>query len=160
MATVAELETQIVRLTSLVERMWPWFVAGGGGSSAFNELVDDRVSSLLVAGTNITLTYNDPANTLTVAASGGGGNSVSVTCDFGASFTDKAQTVVTGQAWVASDSEIVAQVKTPSGVDPDEVRLLDLRPVISDLVAGDGFTVTLYSEPEAKGTYDVMCVGV
>jgi hypothetical protein len=39
----------------------------------FSEAVDDRVSSLLVAGSNVTLTYNDAANTLTVAASGGGG---------------------------------------------------------------------------------------
>ncbi len=38
----------------------------------FSEAVDDRVSSLLVAGSNITLTYNDGANTLTVAATGGG----------------------------------------------------------------------------------------
>ena len=91
---------------------------------------------------------------------GGGGNSVTVACDFGASFTDKAQAVVTGQAWVAAGSEIVASVLTPSGVDPDEIRLLDLRPVISDLVPGTGFTVTLYSETEAKGTYNVMCVGV
>ena len=43
--------------------------------SDFSEAVDDRVSSLLVAGTNITLTYNDAANTLTVDASGGGGGS-------------------------------------------------------------------------------------
>lgn len=39
----------------------------------FSEAVDDRVAALLVAGTNITLTYNDGANTLTVDASGGGG---------------------------------------------------------------------------------------
>jgi len=38
--------------------------------SDFAEAVDDRVSSLLVAGSNVTLTYNDAANTLTVAASG------------------------------------------------------------------------------------------
>jgi hypothetical protein len=41
--------------------------------SDFSEAVDDRVASLLVAGTNITLTYDDPANTLTIDASGGGG---------------------------------------------------------------------------------------
>lgn len=41
--------------------------------SAFNELVDDRVASLLVAGSNVTLTYNDVAGTLTIASSGGGG---------------------------------------------------------------------------------------
>lgn len=33
----------------------------------FSEAVDDRVSSLVVAGTGITSTYNDVANTLTVA---------------------------------------------------------------------------------------------
>lgn len=37
-----------------------------------NERVDDRVAALLVAGTNITLTYNDGAGTLTIDSSGGG----------------------------------------------------------------------------------------
>lgn len=43
----------------------------------FSEAVDDEVATLLTAGTNITITYNDAANTLTVAASGGspGGSS-------------------------------------------------------------------------------------
>jgi hypothetical protein len=36
--------------------------------SDFSEAVDDRVAALLVAGANVTLTYNDGANTLTVAA--------------------------------------------------------------------------------------------
>lgn len=40
--------------------------------SNFNESVDDRVSSLLVAGSNITLTYDDTLNTLTIASAGGG----------------------------------------------------------------------------------------
>lgn len=40
--------------------------------SDFSEAVDDRVASLMVAGTGISLTYNDAANTLTVAATGGG----------------------------------------------------------------------------------------
>lgn len=39
--------------------------------SDFSEAVDDRVAALMVAGTNITLTYDDTANTLTVAAAGG-----------------------------------------------------------------------------------------
>ena len=34
----------------------------------FSEAVDDRVASLLVAGTNMTLTYDDVANTLTLDA--------------------------------------------------------------------------------------------
>jgi hypothetical protein len=40
----------------------------------FAEAVDDRVAALLVQGTNITLTYNDAANTLTINAAGGGGS--------------------------------------------------------------------------------------
>jgi hypothetical protein len=93
-------------------------------------------------------------------AGGGGGNSVAVPVDFGASFTDKAQAVVTGQAWVAAGSEIVAHLLTPAGADPDEMRLLDMRTVISDIVPGDGFTVTVYSETEAQGSYTVACIGV
>ena len=38
-----------------------------------NERVDDRVANLLVAGTNISLVYNDTANTLTINASNSGG---------------------------------------------------------------------------------------
>lgn len=38
----------------------------------FNESVDDRLSSVLVAGAGITLTYDDPSNTLTIANTGGG----------------------------------------------------------------------------------------
>ena len=41
----------------------------------FSEAVDDRVSALLVEGTNITLTYDDGSNTLTISSSGGGGSS-------------------------------------------------------------------------------------
>lgn len=38
--------------------------------SDFSEAVDDRVGALIVAGSGISVTYNDPLNTLTIAASG------------------------------------------------------------------------------------------
>lgn len=44
-------------------------------TSSLNENIDDRVANLLQAGSNITLTYNDTLGTLTIAASGGSGNS-------------------------------------------------------------------------------------
>lgn len=47
-------------------------LAGKVDSSSLSESIDDRVAALLVAGTNITLTYNDASNTLTVSSSGGG----------------------------------------------------------------------------------------
>jgi hypothetical protein len=39
---------------------------------AFDESVDDRVAALLAEGTNITITYNDELNTLTIASTAGG----------------------------------------------------------------------------------------
>ena len=62
-------------------------------------------------------------------------------------------------AQLRANSELAAQVLTPSGTDPDEMYLLGMRVEISDIVAGDGFTVTVYSEAEASGTYTVMVVG-
>lgn len=41
------------------------------------ERVDDRVNALLQAGTNVSLVYNDLANTLTINATGGGGGGAS-----------------------------------------------------------------------------------
>lgn len=56
-----------------------------------DERVDDRVSNLLVAGTNVVLTYNDVGNTLTIDASsqyptGGGSDEI---------FWENGQTVTT-----------------------------------------------------------------
>jgi hypothetical protein len=43
-----------------------------------SETIDDRVASLLVAGSNVSISYNDVANTLTISASGGGGGGGSI----------------------------------------------------------------------------------
>lgn len=136
-------------------------IAVAGQSDVVAESATDTLT--LVAGANVTLTTNAASDTITIAASGGGGgsgNAVAAVMNFGGTFTDKAQTVVTGQAWVAAGSKIVADVLTPAGVDPDEMYLLNFRPVISDIVAGTGFTVTLYSEAHATGNYTVNCIGV
>ncbi len=45
----------------------------GGGGGLTTEQVDDRVAALLVEGSNITLTYDDGAGTLTIDAAGGAG---------------------------------------------------------------------------------------
>lgn len=91
---------------------------------------------------------------------GGGSNSVTTTVTFTPGFSDKAAVVVTGQTWVTATSEIVAHVRTPTGTDVDEMYLLDFRVVISNLVVGIGFTITVYTEVEATGSYDIMCIGV
>jgi hypothetical protein len=51
-------------------------LSGKVNTGDLSELIDDRVSNLLVAGSNITLTYDDVSGTLTIASgSSGGGNS-------------------------------------------------------------------------------------
>ena len=38
-----------------------------------NEVIDDRVAQILTAGANVSIVYNDAANTITISATGGGG---------------------------------------------------------------------------------------
>lgn len=52
-----------------------WAASSGGLTQ---EQVEDAVAALLVAGSNITLTYNDATPSLTIDAAGGGGGSGSV----------------------------------------------------------------------------------
>lgn len=135
----------------------PWEGGGGGGGGGLTaEQVMDTIAAMLAAGNGVSLTYNDAGDSLTVASNT---YSIRVTVDFGAGWSDKAQTVVTGQTWVTANSELTAQVLTPSGTDPDEMYLLGMRVEISDIVAGDGFTITVYSEAEASGTYTVLVIG-
>lgn len=90
---------------------------------------------------------------------GGSGNSFSGVVDFGVDFTDKASVVIAA-AWVSAlNTPLSVMVLPKNGEDADELYLLDLKPKISDIVPGVGFTVTVYSEPEAKGDYYVVGLG-
>lgn len=68
------------RITDIVNEGEALGVVGGVAASLprglLTEEVDDRVAALLTAGSNVTLTYDDVAGTLTIAASGGGGVAV------------------------------------------------------------------------------------
>lgn len=145
--TTAENELTESELNALMES-----ARSGSIAQALGELAK-AVDGLAMAP--VAIPYIAPTVT-----PGGSGNAVNVVCDFGASFTDKAQTVVTGEAWVTGTSVLNAEVLTNSGTDPDEMFLLGIRAVVSDIVPGDGFTITLYSEAEARGTYTVMVSGV
>jgi hypothetical protein len=79
----------------------------------FSEAVDDRVAALLVAGTNVTLSYNDAANTLTVNASGGGGGGAPTTADYLVRTADaglSAERVVTDSTTVTANWGTSGQV--------------------------------------------------
>ena len=59
------------------------------------EAVDDRVAALLVAGANVTLNYNDAANSLTIASTASGGGAGTVTSTSVVSANGLAGTVAT-----------------------------------------------------------------
>lgn len=125
----------------------------------FSEAVDDRVASLLVAGTNITLSYNDVANTLTIAASDGGGGSVvsgSATIDFGA--YGYATKVSVADTLVTATSKILVSLASPaSGRDDDE---LEFNPICVAAIAkaGVGFDIYATAPIGADGQFNVNYV--
>lgn len=68
---------------------------GAATISDFSEAVDDRVATLLTAGSNITLNYNDATNTLTISAAGAGGGATLADGDYGGVIVSGTGTVIT-----------------------------------------------------------------
>lgn len=91
----------------------------------FAEAVDDRVASLLVAGSNVTLTYNDGAGTLTIAATGGGGGGGSELTD--TSVKTSNYTAASGERVLVDPSALTAgdmTITLPSTAAPCAVVLV------------------------------------
>jgi hypothetical protein len=109
--------------------------------SDFSEAVDDRVGALLVAGVNVTLTYNDAGNQLTIAAAGGAGGSVL-----------SGAATITMDSDPFNDTEVVAAVGVTAGkrvflslgehldTDENDPELLDLSS-LSGVAGLDQITV-------------------
>lgn len=115
-----------------------------------SETIDDRVGTLLVAGTNVTLTYNDGAGTLTVASAAGShthtasditdfteavddrvGSLIVAGTGIGVSYNDGAGTFTIS---IASHTHTASQVTDFSEAVDDRVAAL--------LVAGSNVTLT------------------
>lgn len=114
----------------------------------WNEAVDDRVAALLVEGTNITLTYNDASNTLTIAAAGGG--TVGGTGTAGRLMQ-----------WAAggANAENSTQIKTGAGVltlSVASTQTLTISGSSGGTLALGGFTLTLTGSLSSDaGTLDL-----
>jgi hypothetical protein len=73
MSVEAVISTQVIDTTTVGRSIMTAANAAAVRSAIdFAEAVDDEVATLLTAGTNITITYNDAANTLTIASTAGG----------------------------------------------------------------------------------------
>ena len=78
-------------------------VAEGTNLYFTDERVDDRVGSLLQAGTNITLNYDDTANTLTISATAGAGGITTVQ-EEGSNLTNRSTINFIGGGITAADN--------------------------------------------------------
>jgi hypothetical protein len=107
----------------------------------FSEAVDDRVGALLVAGSNVTLNYNDAAGSLTINAAGGGTPLTD---------GDKGDIVVSasGATWLFDSSVVTAAAKTVL----DDASVGAMRTTLGAVnIAGDTMTGPL----KVTGTLDV-----
>ncbi len=98
------------------------------------ENIQDEVNNLLVAGTNITLTYNDVANSLTIDSTGGGGGGATALEDL----TNVSSTAPsTGQVlkWAGSEWAPAADATGGGG---SGIALTDLSVGTEGTASGDG----------------------
>jgi hypothetical protein len=117
----------------------------------FSEATDDRVAALLVAGTNVTLTYDDTLNKLTVDAAGGGGGGASVTISDTAPSSPMA-----GNLWWESDTGIL-YIYYNDGTSSQWVSVSGGNSITSDLyVAKTGDTMTGPLTLQSADPYIVM----
>lgn len=141
----------------------------------FSEAVDDRVASLLTAGTNVTLTYNDGAGTLTIDAAGGSGLSDG---DYGDISVSSSGTVISIDADVVTYAKMqnvsaTARVlgrKTAGSGDVEELNKTDLNTLFeqgsailgSDILVDNGVfadVTGLSFTADANGLYLVDVYG-
>ena len=104
----------------------------------FAEDVDDRVASLLVAGANITLTYNDVANTLTITAASGSGTVTSVGLSMPSIFSVSGSPVTTSGTLTAALATQLANLifagPTTGAAATPTFRALDLADFSANLL--------------------------
>jgi hypothetical protein len=121
--------------------------------SDFSEAVDDRVSNLLVAGTNITLSYNDTAGTLTINSSlaGGGGSGYATIQEEGTALTARGVLNFVGSGFTAADDG----ANTRTNVTLDSV----LNTLAGKSFSGTGSIVLATSPTLATPTFSGTAVG-
>lgn len=96
------------------------------------EVIDDRVAALLVAGSGITITYNDTSGTLTLAATGGSSTATVAVVDSGQTGYD----IVSANAGKAV--RLSAATATTAYLYPNSAQAMDVGAVISVRQVGAG----------------------
>jgi hypothetical protein len=126
--------------------------------SDFAEAVDDRVSTLLVPGTNVTLNYNDVSNTLTINATGSGGGSGTTVINGTATVTVNSSLPQGAFEWseavvatgVTATSKVWISLGATTDDDENTPELLDIV-TMSAIPSTDSLLITLTFEELTEG---------
>jgi len=111
-----------------------------------NERVDDRVNALLVAGTNITTTYDDANGTYTINSSGKTQEEIE----------DIVNGLVVGGTNITSTYDDAAGTLTLAGLSDGDVRgLFSAGGDLSYNSSTGAFSVTTYTDADARGAISV-----
>jgi len=111
-----------------------------------NERVDDRVNALLVAGTNITTTYDDANGTYTINSSGKTQEEIE----------DIVNGLVVGGTNITSTYDDAAGTLTLAGLSDGDVRgLFSAGGDLSYNSSTGAFSVTTYTDTDARGAISV-----
>lgn len=123
------------------------------GVTDFSEAVDDRVSNLIVAGTNITLAYNDTAGTLTINSTlaGGGGSGYATIQEEGTALTARSVLNFVGAGFTAADDS----ANTRTNVSLDSV----LNTLAGKTISGTGNIVLATSPTLTTPTFSGTAIG-
>lgn len=118
----------------------------------FSEAVDDRVNALLVEGTNISLTYNDGSNTLTIDAAGGSLTETEI--DFGSTpIRSKKFTVIDGSVTGSSKISVVPSGNVGTGRVGDDWEWDSIA--FAAKAAAGSFTITAFASGRIMGNRKV-----
>jgi hypothetical protein len=104
----------------------------------------------------------DNSGNLTCATPGGGGsvNAVeqSISISEGSGFFSQ---TVTGQTWVSATSKIVCSSfgTTADGLTPEVIAISGITISVSDIIAGTGFNLNVFSPYGIEGTVRIYCIG-
>ncbi len=124
------------------------------------ETIEDTIGAKVVAGTNVTVSYNDTTGETTISSTGWGGggwsvNSGSFTVDFWTNTTKiYYQTVTVTDANVTWTSKPVISLYNAWSRDADEIEMVDLKCSVSTVWTGTFDVYVTDWAMQAEGSYN------
>jgi hypothetical protein len=126
----------------------------------WNEGIDDRINAILVAGDNVTLTYDDVANSLTIAASGGAPGSLTdgdkgdiTVSASGATWTVDAGAITLAKMADMATSSLIYRKTAGTGV-PEVQTLATLKTDLGLTGTNSGDQTTIVGITGTKAQFD------